>query len=356
MSLGLLTFRSFIRSPIIANNSNKLLKSLRRHYSQEISQKADNKSNLMEPKELRFPLPYGHLAAKEWGNPNGLPVLAVHGWLDNSGSFDPLIPHILKPHDLHVVAIDEPGVGLSSHKPPGSEYGRWHTVLEMKRVIDHLKWKKCTVIGHSQGGHYALLFGASYPDLVDRVITIDIFKPLTYRGDKWAKKVSKITEIHMKYENFLNEDPSRDSTAPVYSERDALKRMMEAHGNSLNEESARILMKRGTKKQKWGLSFSRDIRLKVPSLDPPPTDDQMTKFMAHLNCDLMIIMANQTPYHIPDDIKHMYYDIYRNHCRYFENVNLDGTHHLHMNDPIPVANHINQFISQSLALQLTPKL
>ena len=206
------------------------------------------------------------------------------------------------------------------------------------------------------GGHYALLFGASYPDLVDRVITIDIFKPLTYRGDKWAQKVSKITEIHMKYENFLNEDPSRDSKAPVYSEKDALKRMMEAHGNSLNEESARILMKRGTKKQKWGLSFSRDIRLKVPSLDPPPTDEQMTKFMAHLNCDLMIIMANQTPYHIPDDIKHMYYDVYRNHCRYFENVNLDGTHHLHMNDPIPVANHINQFISQSLALQLTPKL
>ena len=71
--------------------------------------------------------------------------------LDNCGSFDPLIPHILKPNDLHIVAIDEPGVGLSSHKPPGSEYGRWHTLLEMKRVVDHLNWKRFTIIGHSQG-------------------------------------------------------------------------------------------------------------------------------------------------------------------------------------------------------------
>ena len=78
--------------------------------------------------------------------------------LDNCGSFDPLIPHILQPNDLHIVAIDEPGVGLSSHKPPGSEYGRWHTLLEMKRVVDHLKWKKFTIIGHSQGLHSITTF------------------------------------------------------------------------------------------------------------------------------------------------------------------------------------------------------
>lgn len=276
--------------------------------------------------------------------------------MDNCGSFDPLIPHILEPNNLHVVAIDEPGVGLSSHKPPGSEYGRWHTLLEMKRVVDAMKWNKFTVMGHSQGGHFALLFGAVYPHLVERVIAIDIFKPLTYHGEDWAKKVDKITDIHMKYESYLSEEPDKNTRVPVYSEGDALKRMMEAHGNSLTEQSARVLMKRGTKRQKWGITFSRDIRLKVPSLDPPPTDDQMTKFMSHLKCDLLLIRAKQTPYHVPDAIRDRYFEIYRNNCRLFRDVLLDGSHHLHMNNPETVGPVVNQFIADSINSQLKHKL
>ena len=200
------------------------------------------------------------------------------------------------------------------------------------------------------------MFGAVYPHLVDRVISIDIFKPLTYHGDNWAKKVEKITEIHMKYETYLSEDPEKNSNIPVYSEADALRRMMEAHGNSLTEESARILMKRGTKKQKWGITFSRDIRLKVPSLDPPPTDDQMTKFMSHMKCDLLVIRGKQTPYHVPEPIRDRYYQIYQNNCRIFKDVLLEGTHHLHMNNPETVGPVINQFITESLNSQIEPKL
>lgn len=31
---------------------------------------------LMESKELKIPVPYGHIAAQEWGDPNGIPTLA----------------------------------------------------------------------------------------------------------------------------------------------------------------------------------------------------------------------------------------------------------------------------------------
>lgn len=150
------------------NDPNRLPSAVRRHFVKGTT-KTQMNHHLVEAKELRFELPYGHLAAKEWGDPNGLPVLAVHGWLDNAGSclsnsssalylltyflilVDPLVPYILKPHNLHIVAIDHPGCGLSSHKPAGSEYGRWNTLVEMKRVIDAMKWSKCTLIGHSLG-------------------------------------------------------------------------------------------------------------------------------------------------------------------------------------------------------------
>jgi len=171
-----------------------------------------------------------------------------------------------------------------------------------------------------------------------------------------VKKVEKIIDIHMKYESFLSDDPSKNTKVPVYSEPDALKRMMEAHGSSLTEDSARTLMIRGAKKQKWGLTFSRDIRLKVPSLDPPPTDEQMLKFMSNIRCDLLVIRAKQGPYHVPDQVRQKYYEIYQNNCRIFKDVFMDGSHHLHMNNPETVGPVINEFISDSLTSSLKHKL
>lgn len=42
--------------------------------------------------------------AKVWGTPNDHPILALHGWQDNAGTFDKLIP--LLPSDLYVVCLD----------------------------------------------------------------------------------------------------------------------------------------------------------------------------------------------------------------------------------------------------------
>ena len=42
--------------------------------------------------------------AKVWGKPNDHPILALHGWQDNAGTFDNLIP--LLPSDFYVVCLD----------------------------------------------------------------------------------------------------------------------------------------------------------------------------------------------------------------------------------------------------------
>lgn len=46
--------------------------------------------------ELKLPVPWGHIAAKVWGSQQALPVLCLHGWLDNASSFDRLIPLLPK--------------------------------------------------------------------------------------------------------------------------------------------------------------------------------------------------------------------------------------------------------------------
>lgn len=53
---------------------------------------------------------------KWWGDKDKRPILCIHGWKDNSGSFDTLM-NLLVPHNMSFLCIDLPGHGLSSQLP-----------------------------------------------------------------------------------------------------------------------------------------------------------------------------------------------------------------------------------------------
>uniref|UniRef100_A0A8B9Z2W8 Serine hydrolase like 2 n=1 Tax=Buteo japonicus TaxID=224669 RepID=A0A8B9Z2W8_9AVES len=94
--------------------------------------------------ELKFPVPWGHVAAKAWGPSEGYPVLCLHGWLDNANTFDKLIP--LLPRDCYYVAMDFSGHGLSSHRPAGSPYHFLDYVSDVRRVAAAFTWNNHTFI------------------------------------------------------------------------------------------------------------------------------------------------------------------------------------------------------------------
>ena len=53
--------------------------------------------------EVRLSLPHIELAAHLFGPEDGLPVIALHGWLDNANSFARLAPKL---KGLRIVALD----------------------------------------------------------------------------------------------------------------------------------------------------------------------------------------------------------------------------------------------------------
>lgn len=309
--------------------------------------------SVAEGKEVRFPVSWGYIAGMQFGDEMGHPVLAIHGWMDNCASFQPLIPYLLSGTNVNIVAIDEPGCGLSSHKPVGADYNRWAHVKDLKRIVDQLNWKEVTLIGHSLGAGYSLIFAAVFPELVKRMVLIDMPKPLTQAPDSnWAARLPKAIEKHIRYDELYMKDPTLESTARVYDEATALRKLMDGHANSLTEESARVLMQRGTKRlADGGLIFRRDIRQKLPSLDPAPTEETMLRFVSRIRCDLLIIRAKQGAYQVPSSVRQKYYSIYERNCRIFRDEVLDGTHHLHMNTPETVAPVINEFLAESFKSQ-----
>ena len=69
---------------------------------------------------LTINIPGFTIAYKCFGDPSLPPMLALHGWLDNANSFDLLAPYLEK--HFHLIAIDFPGHGHSSHLPIGCHY------------------------------------------------------------------------------------------------------------------------------------------------------------------------------------------------------------------------------------------
>ena len=107
-----------------------------------------------------------------------LVICSLHGLADNCDSFAPLAP-FLSP-DLHYIALDAAGPGLTSHAPLGITLNFWDLfVVYIRRTVDHLKLPKVSILGHSMGGASGLLFGSVFPDRLERLLLLDIIKPIT---------------------------------------------------------------------------------------------------------------------------------------------------------------------------------
>ena len=44
----------------------------------------------------------------------------------------------------------------------------------VRRVLEHLEWEKCRLMGHSMGGGIYLWYAAMFPEQVEKLVTIDL--------------------------------------------------------------------------------------------------------------------------------------------------------------------------------------
>ncbi|NWZ08485.1 SEHL2 protein, partial [Agelaius phoeniceus] len=193
--------------------------------------------------ELKFPVPWGHVAAKAWGPSEGHPVLCLHGWLDNANTFDKLIP--LLPRGCYYVAMDFSGHGLSSHRPAGCPYHFLDYVIDVRRVAAALQWRRFTLMGHSMGNFsfsYCFIspqFCFLYPEMVDKLILLESLGFLLAPEDTegWLKSKRRVIDRLLSLE-------AKQQTPKARSPEAALQRLLEANSH-LTAEGGAILLQRG---------------------------------------------------------------------------------------------------------------
>ena len=86
------------------------------------------------------------ITAQEWGDPCGIPVIALHGWLDNSASFAVLGEKL---QSIRLIALDLAGHGHSDHRSGMADYSLLTDVADVIAVADELGLDTFGLLGHA---------------------------------------------------------------------------------------------------------------------------------------------------------------------------------------------------------------
>lgn len=116
----------------------------------------------------------GHeLYFEESGNPNGKPVVFVHG--GPGGGTEPKQRRFFDPSAYRIVLFDQRGCGKSTPFASLEHNTTWHLVADMELLRTHLKIERWQVFGGSWGSTLALAYAQTHPQRVTELVLRGIF-------------------------------------------------------------------------------------------------------------------------------------------------------------------------------------
>ena len=278
------------------------------------------------PRDLVFDYFGRKIAAQEWGRQGDKPVLAMHGWLDNSASFAPLAPHL---KNIHLVALDSAGHGLSDYRELGGPYNIWQDVNELFSVADQLGWQEFTLLGHSRGAMISVIAAGTFPERIQQLAMIDGFRPGTVEPDQAPQQLAK---------SIIETNRINRRGIAYYSTREAAITVRQRAEIPVSSAMAELLATRGVREEAEGFIWHSDQQLKISSAFKL-SDAHADAFIQRITAPTLLIIAEDGLPRIREYNQKMA-------ARYpFVEVQmLPGSHHLHMEDNVEgVANVLNNF-------------
>ena len=110
---------------------------------------------------------------EECGNPNGKPVVFVHG--GPGAGCDARARRFFDPDAYRIVLFDQRGCGRSKPHASLLDNTTWHLVADMEQLRTHLGIDKWQVFGGSWGSTLALAYAETHPDRVTEIVLRGIF-------------------------------------------------------------------------------------------------------------------------------------------------------------------------------------
>ncbi len=275
---------------------------------------------------LEFPLSNITLCGIGYGDPSKPMILALHGWLDNAASFQPIAQYL---NDYYILALDITGHGLSSHRSDGAHYHLTDFVFDIHELVESQGWSSFVLMGHSMGGIISTIYASCFPEHVSKLISIESFGPMT------KDTQSSPTQLRDSIINRLKAQKS-EATHPR-----SIERTIEARTKvgDIKLESATLLITRNIREDNGQLFFTTDRRLRTFSA-LRMTEAQAEAFMRNITCPVLLITGSkgyESMRTISQKRVGWVTDLTVAEC--------EGYHHLHMDNPKPVADKIVRFLN-----------
>ncbi|KAJ1520134.1 hypothetical protein ONE63_004352 [Megalurothrips usitatus] len=298
--------------------------------------------------EIQVPVPWGHVSGKWWGRKDVTPIIGLHGFEDNAGTYDRLAPIL----DVEAfLAWDAPGHGRSSHVPVGMAYTFVDFIITLRHIIKHHGWKNISIIGHSFGSCMGHIYASLYPSEVEKFVSLDCARifmaELGNSGMKGLPLLRKQVQKNLKADSDISKEP------PAYELEDMIDVFYKATSCSVYKENAHYLLNRGATAHPTipnKLYFTRDQKLRYSEFNRPSLE-VLTESAQNIKCHVLSILGTEGFINLAakTDIGKAFFqleDHVKGSAATYQRVNVVGTHHVHLNNPERVAPLINKLFAQ----------
>jgi pimeloyl-ACP methyl ester carboxylesterase len=274
-----------------------------------------------------FEVKIDDLKLRGWRRPGSGPrCLAIHGWLDNAGTFSRLVEHL---PNWDFLALDLPGHGHSQPLPSPGFYHFIDGVHWVSEMLTHWGSQSPVVLmGHSLGGGLATLAASVCPDQVSCLVALDALGPLTSPAEE-------AHQLFLRSRQSLAK-PARRRYYDSYDQ--AIARLVQ-EGRSL--QAAQALAERSLLCDANGYYYAYDPRLKAVSR-ARLSEEQIQVYLRNIACPVQVFSFSRglLPTFAPLAA--------RMQClQRGQLVEMEGSHHHHLEEPQALAAQILPFQGSS---------
>ncbi len=143
----------------------------------------------------------------ECGNPNGQPVVFLHG--GPGGGISANAARFFDPDKYRIVLIDQRGCGRSTPFSELQENTTWDLVSDIQKIKNHLKIDAWAVFGGSWGSTLALAYAQKHPASVNALFLRGIFM-LREKELRWFYQEGASFIFPDAWENYKNAIPENE--------------------------------------------------------------------------------------------------------------------------------------------------
>lgn len=140
--------------------------------------------------------------------------------------------------EYHCVALDTRGYNLSDKPDDVDSYAMHLLVGDIAAVIAHFGEKKAIIVGHDWGGAISWAFGMMRPDLVDRLVIMNVAHPLCL-----AREIANnpVQRRHSQYARDFQRADAHLNIAKIFTDNNLLVEYAVDPGSLAGKSDAEVL-------------------------------------------------------------------------------------------------------------------